>query len=816
MSRRCQLPEGDQMDDPLRTNQELLDEVSSLKQKIRKLEQSESELQRAKESLQESETRVRDIVDKAPFGAHLYYLDQEQRLVFVGANLAADSILKVSNRQFIGKTIEEAFPPLALTSVPEAYRRVAVQGERYDAEQLEYADGGVSGAFEVHALQIGPNRMAAFFRDITERKKAEEALRESENKYRLLADNCADVIFILDLDMKFTYTSPSVEKLRGFSPDEIVGRPIEHSITAECSEYVRKVIQEEFEIEKTGNIDPNRTRVLELEMFCKDGSTVLTEVKASFLRDNDGHPSAIIGISRDITERKQVEGDLRKSEEKFRKAFYTSPDAININRLEDGMYISANKGFWELTGYTEEEVLGRTSIDINIWHDMKDRARLIDGLKKNGKVENLEAQFRLKNGEIKYGMMSATLIDLDGIPHILSITRDITQRKHSEEEKMRLELQLFQAQKMEAIGTLTGGIAHDFNNILTALLGYAALLRMKLEKESLRTYVDHILSAAHKATDLIQNLLAFSRQQTISLKPVGINSIITKTDKLLRRLLTEDISLRILLSADDITIMADATQIDQILFNLTTNARDSMPRGGSLTIETKEVTLDGSFKHFHGYGEPGRYALLSISDTGSGMDMATQKKIFDPFFTTKEIGKGTGLGLSTVYGIVKQHNGYIIVYSEPGVGTAFHIYLPSVNEIDKKESEDPETLGKGDETILVAEDNEVARDLIREILLEYGYTVIGARDGVDAIERFKKTRRIDLLILDSVMPKKNGRQVYDEIRKINPNIKVLFISGYARDIILDKGIEDGEFDFIAKPLSPVELLRKIRQVLDRR
>jgi len=241
-----------------------------------------------------------------------------------------------------------------------------------------------------------------------------------------------------------------------------------------------------------------------------------------------------------------------------------------------------------------------------------------------------------------------------------------------------------------------------------------------------------------------------------------------------------------------------------------------MPRGGSLTIETKEVTLDGSFKHFHGYGEPGRYALLSISDTGSGMDMATQKKIFDPFFTTKEIGKGTGLGLSTVYGIVKQHNGYIIVYSEPGVGTAFHIYLPSVNEIDKKESEDPETLGKGDETILVAEDNEVARDLIREILLEYGYTVIGARDGVDAIERFKKTRRIDLLILDSVMPKKNGRQVYDEIRKINPNIKVLFISGYARDIILDKGIEDGEFDFIAKPLSPVELLRKIRQVLDRR
>jgi two-component system cell cycle sensor histidine kinase/response regulator CckA len=803
------------MKDPSGKNQELIEKISSLEQKINKLEQSESELKRAKESLRESETRMREIVDNAPFGAHLYYLEPEQRLVFIGANRAADSILKVSNQQFIGKTIEEAFPPLSRTPIPDAYRRVAATGERYDTEQLNYAEGDIRGAFEVHAFQIGPNRMVTFFHDITERKKAEEALKESENKYRLLADHSADVIFILDLDMKFTYTSPSVKKLRGFSPDEIAGQQIEHSVAAESSEYVRKVIREELVIEKMETADPNRTRVLELEMLCKDGSTVWTEVKASFLRDNNGCPNGIIGISRDITERKQVEEDLRKSEEKFKKAFYTSPDAININRLHDGMFISTNKGFYELTGYTEENVRGKTSLDINIWNDMNDRAQLVEGLRKNGKVENLEAQFRLKNGEVKYGMMSATLIDLDGVPHILSITRDIDQRKRSEEEKVRLESQLFQAQKMEAIGTLTGGIAHDFNNILTALLGYAVLLRMKLNKGVLRTYVDQILSASQKATDLIQGLLAFSRQQAISLKPVSINSIIKKTDKLLNRLLTEDINLKILLAADDVIIMADATQIDQILFNLVTNARDAMPRGGTLTVETKAVTLDSGFRHSHGYGKPGMYALIAVSDTGSGMDEATRKKIFDPFFTTKEVGKGTGLGLSTVYGIVKQHYGYIVAYSEPGIGTTFHIYLPAVNKTDKEERQAPVPARGGNETILVAEDNEVVRNLVREVLIEYGYTIVEAVDGLDAIEQFSKTDNIDLLILDSVMPNKNGWEVYDEINRIKTGTKVLFMSGYTRDVILDKGIEGEKFAFISKPALPDTLLRKVREVLDK-
>jgi CheY-like chemotaxis protein len=367
---------------------------------------------------------------------------------------------------------------------------------------------------------------------------------------------------------------------------------------------------------------------------------------------------------------------------------------------------------------------------------------------------------------------------------------------------------------MEAIGTLAAGIAHDFNNILTALVGYAALLKMQLKSATLQVYVDHILSASNKATDLVQNLLAFSKQQAISLQPINLHNVIKGTEKLLKRLVTEDITIKTLMATEDITLMADATQIDQVLFNLVTNARDAMPQGGTITIETKAVELGDQFQRIHGYGEPGRYALLCISDTGVGIDTTTLKKIFDPFFTTKEVGKGTGLGLSTVYGIVKQHNGYITVYSEPNRGTTFHIYLPITNEIGKAENLELAPMKGGNETILIAEDSETVRGLISKVLSEYGYGTVEAIDGADAVERFKKIAKIDLIILDSIMPKRNGREAYDEIRKIKPDIRVIFMSGYTRDVFLDKGVEDKKFHFLQKPVSPDTLLRKVRDVLD--
>jgi nitrogen-specific signal transduction histidine kinase len=380
----------------------------------------------------------------------------------------------------------------------------------------------------------------------------------------------------------------------------------------------------------------------------------------------------------------------------------------------------------------------------------------------------------------------------------------------------KLASQLRQAQKMEAIGTLAGGIAHDFNNILTAIMGYATLLKMGMEaSRTFQSYVEQILSASQKAADLTQGLLTFSRQQPISYVPLDINKTIKGTEKLLRRLLTEDIEFRISLSREDVVVMSDKSQMDQIYFNLIANARDAMPKGGILILETRIVLMDTDFMELHGFGQPGRYVLITISDSGMGMDAATREKIFDPFFTTKALGKGTGLGLATVYGIVKQHNGYILLESEPNRGTIFYIYLPTVQKQINDECDECISAATGTETILIAEDDPAVRQLMREALEQRGYTIIEAFDGEVAIEMYEKHPHIDLVILDSVMPKKNGREVYEEMHGINPCLRVLFISGYTQDVVLEKGIEEKSFDFIPKPMSLEKVLQKIREILDR-
>jgi len=484
--------------------------------------------------------------------------------------------------------------------------------------------------------------------------------------------------------------------------------------------------------------------------------------------------------------------------------------------IENSTTISlCNSEFQRLSGYTKDEIEGKKS-----WTEFvtkEDLGRMLSShhlRRKNPDAvpRQYGFQFVTRTGEVRDMCFVVDMIP--GTDRSVASLVDITDLKQAEHERTRLEAQLYQAQKMEAIGTLAGGIAHDFNNILTALVGYATLLQMKVKRGTSRNYVDQILAASQKAADLVRNLLAFSRQQRIRLEPVSLHEIIRRTEKLLSRLLTEDMVIETYLAPDDIIVMADATQMDQILFNLTTNARDAMPQGGTLTIRTEMVELDDEFQRLHTYVKPGPYALLSVSDTGTGMDESLQKRIFDPFFTTKEVGKGTGLGLSTVYGIVKQHKGYITVYSEPQMGTTFHIYLPTVKKNSKKETSGPGPIQGGKETILIGEDSETVREFASTILTQHGYTTIEAVDGQDAVDQFRTAHTIDLLILDSVMPKKNGREAYNEIRAIKPGIKVIFTSGYTRDVLLDKGIQDEEFNFLQKPISPLTLLRKVREVLD--
>jgi|GEM_PF-1805561 len=384
-------------------------------------------------------------------------------------------------------------------------------------------------------------------------------------------------------------------------------------------------------------------------------------------------------------------------------------------------------------------------------------------------------------------------------------------------EKKSLQAQLLHSQKMEAIGTLAGGIAHDFNNILTAIIGYSNLIRMKLEDgDPLREYLDHILTASERAASLTHSLLAFSRKQIINPQPVNLNELVQRVEKLLSRLMGEDIDLLITLSDPPLTVMADPGQIEQVLMNLATNARDAMPAGGLLTITAESAEITEQYIALHGYGTVGKYAVISVSDTGIGIDETIRARIFEPFFTTKETGKGTGLGLSIAYGIIKAQNGYINCYSEPGKGTTFKIYLPLTSAAaTRQDVMDSRLLQGGRETILVAEDNAEVRKLARTILIEFGYTVIEAVDGVDAVKKFTDHGdAVRLLLFDIIMPRKNGKDAYEEIRKIRPGIKVIFMSGYTADISRRRGFLDEGLVLLTKPLSPQELLRKIREVLD--
>ena len=366
------------------------------------------------------------------------------------------------------------------------------------------------------------------------------------------------------------------------------------------------------------------------------------------------------------------------------------------------------------------------------------------------------------------------------------------QHKRAEEEQARLQDQLRQSQKMEAVGLLAGGIAHDFNNMLMAIVSYGGVLQMKMaEDDPLMPYVDKMLTVVDRAAALTQSLLAFSRKQVINLQPCNLNDIIRKVEKFLARIIGEDIEIQTTFREDPLAVNVDSGQIEQVLMNLATNARDAMPHGGSLSIATESTEIDREFIKAHGYGEPGRYALFSVSDTGAGMDAATIKRIFEPFFTTKELGKGTGLGLAVVYGIVKQHGGYINVYSEPGKGTTFRICLPLLKSDEYAGTEPasrPRPTG-GTETILLAEDETELRQLLKDVLTEFNYTVIEAVDGEDAVSKFTGNReRIQLLLLDLIMPKKSGKHACDEIQKMGSDVRTIFISGYPPDVIQGKAM----------------------------
>lgn len=417
-----------------------------------------------------------------------------------------------------------------------------------------------------------------------------------------------------------------------------------------------------------------------------------------------------------------------------------------------------------------------------------------------------------------YYVVSAPVYNPDGTVSKQSMLTDITEIKRAAGEKAELESQLRQAQKMEAVGQLAGGVAHDFNNFLCAIIGFASLIDMNLkEDDPVHPHLDQILAASDRASQLVSGLLAFSRKQVINPHPIDMNQIVRDVQKILGRLIAEDIELQIRLSEEELNVLVDPGQIDQVLINLVTNAKDAMPTGGSLVIETCKDLLPAELLKAAGAVSAVPYAVLVVKDTGTGIGSAAREKLFEPFYTTKEVGKGTGLGLSIVYGIVKQHNGFITVDSELGKGTTFKVFFPLVRGSSEAfESYDMQATDlHGTETVLVVEDSSAVRALNKAVLETFGYRVIEALDGSDALTMFRAHQdKIRLVVMDVVMPKINGRQAYEEICRIRPDVKVIFMSGYAADIIKEKGVITDDFNFITKPIKPIEFLEKVRMVLD--
>ncbi len=502
---------------------------------------------------------------------------------------------------------------------------------------------------------------------------------------------------------------------------------------------------------------------------------------------------------------------LRESEERYQDLYESAPDMFVSVDAKTTKIIQCNKTLETALGYTRDEIIGHPIFDMYHPDSAEEAKKVFQSFVTTGKVNNAELQLKRKNGsKIDVSLNVAAVRDeKDNILYSRSVWRDITERK-------KLEEQLLNSQKMEAVGKLAGGIAHDFNNILTAIMSYGNILQMKIDKDDiLRSYVDAIITSSERAAHLTQGLLSFSRKQVLNPVLTDLNDIIKKAQSLLSRFVCEDVVFRTNLTDRDLPVMADGAQIEQVLMNLVTNACDAMSQGGKLDISTECVNLDKGSVRTLELEKPGKYALLSITDTGTGIDKETKKRIFEPFFTTKEMGKGTGLGLAITYGIIKQHSGYIKIYSKKGEGTTCRIYLQLIEKKPEERKLPEAPLMFGTETVLIAEDEESVRSSLKLILQEQGFTVIEAVDGEDAIKKFMENKeKIHLLILDVVMPKKKGTEVYKEIKKLKTDIKAVFTSGYsAGNISTEYMLKEGTA-FIAKPVSPTGLLKKIRELLD--
>lgn len=644
------------------------------------------------------------------------------------------------------------------------------------------------------------------FLDITERKKAEELSLLSEEKFSKVFMMTPAIIAITRMkDGLIDNVNIGFEEITGWKRDEVIGR------TSTDINFWDNPADREFMVEtlKAGCDIVHQDSAFRH----KDGSLRTGSYSARFIEI--GGEAFLIFVMRDITERKQAEERFRLSEEKFTKVFMTAPDGISITRITDGLIIDTNLGFGELSGWERSEVLGRTSLETNFWADLTERAHLLNELKAGRDVQQREFQFRKKDGTLRNGIYSARPIQIDSEACIIFICQDITEKKNMEAEHRKLEQQLNQMQKMEAIGQLAGGVAHDFNNILLGIQGNASMLMMEYNPEHPHYQrLNRIEEYVRRGAELTRQLLGFAREGKYEPKTLFLNDLIRKSAQFFIET-RKEIEGRFELQEDLHPIEADAGQLEQVFLNIFINAAHAMPKGGCIHIATNNVTLQENDVTVFQVAA-GDYIKVSISDTGTGMDAKTLEKIFEPFFTTKSQQGGTGLGLASAYGIIRNHGGIIKAYSEPGQGATFTIYLPSSgSKIEKKEKQEvDQSLQRGSGEILVVDDEPFILELASELLQMLGYTVHRAENEEDAVSIYReKWNRIDLVILDMILRGKNGSEVLKALRTINPVVKVILSSGYSLQGEVQEVMEMGCIGFIQKPYNFAEFSKAVHQAL---
>ncbi len=777
--------------------------VSQLKEEIAERKEVEKALRSSEEKYRFMVENVRDVI---------FIQDLDLNVEYVSPSMT----------QMFGYSLEEAYQidlrevmtNESFSKAVENFKRelsIAKNNPQSDIPLMEYEyirkDGSTFwGELRATFLRDAEGKIVSTYgilRDISDRKQAEEAHKDSERKYLSVIENSHTGIAIIDNNYKFSYVNSEFCSITGYSADELKG----YDFRKVLDEDSKKMVTERYLRRQRGENVPKR---YEFKILRKSGEKRDVEISSTVLRDSKDRTFTLAQLL-DITEHKQAEQALQESEEKYRHLIEHSNDAIYL--LYDGKFEIINEKFQNMFGVSLEEA---NHPDFNFMDLVSPKSRdlIIERQKRLANGEDISPRYEFtaisKEGKEVEVETSVTYVRYkDGIAS-QGVLRDVTDRK-------TLEDQLRQAQKMEAIGKLAGGVAHDFNNLLTVINGYTNLLQGKLKPEDVGyREIRQINKAGERAATLTDQLLAFSRRQVIKPEIINLNAVVSDAEKMLKRLIGENIDLVTRLEPNLGNVKADRGQVDQILMNLIVNSRDAMPEGGKMTIETENVEMDENYVRQHVAAEPGDYVMLAVSDTGEGMDEKIRSQIFEPFFTTKNRGKGTGLGLSTVFGIIKQNGGFIYCYSEPQKGTTFKIYLPQITEkIEDKDEEFREEFSEGNEVVLLAEDDEDVRILASHILNEQGYKVLEAKNGEEALSISENENgNIELVLTDVIMPGITGKELAEQLVSTHPNLKVIYFSGYTDDAIVRHGVLEEGIHFIQKPFTASALLNKVRQVLD--